>query len=184
MKCHNRCRQTPENSMQMRPLASVQAASHRLAAHVLPIDAFIFRLQLLQHPERRPHVEPQLLSWYHALCAHAARAMEPLLKPTMPSAMHVCEDPCEDIATRLPITPSPPTSSSSCCPNRDSSGLGSTRSGSKVIGSVNRSICLHSEAGTVKSPVELRIQDQHPLQGRETGARSASLAYKMVNVKS
>lgn len=90
--------------------------------------------------------------------------------------MHVCEDPCEDIAIRLPITPSPPTSSSSCCPSRDSSGLGSTRSGPKVIGSVNVSICLHSEAGTVKSPVELHIQHQHLLLGRETWTTTECIA--------
>lgn len=95
-------------------------------------------------------------------CTHAARAIEPLLKPTIPSAMHVFEEPCDEIAIRLPMTPSPPTSSSSCCPNLDSSGLDSTRPGRKVIGRVKLSISLHSEAGTVKSPVELvsRVSSQ------------------------
>lgn len=87
--------------------------------------------------------------------AHAVRAIEPLLKPTMPSAMHVLEGPCEDTAIRLPMTPSPPTSSSSCCPSLDSSGLCSTTSGRKVIGRIKLSTRLHSDVGTVKSPVEL-----------------------------
>lgn len=114
-----------------------------------------------------PILPPRGLRWaddsvHNVPCVHAARAIGPLLNPTIPSATHVFEDACEDIAIRLPMTPRPPTSSSSCCANLDSSGLDSTTSEDSVIGRVKLSICLHSVVGTVKSPVELRSLESAP----------------------